>query len=132
VNQTLVLHPAIGTNTSKDLDSQHFAVIKLGGTQYKVVIGDVIVAEKIKNWDIGETHQVDQVLLTGTKDYTKIGRPLVPNASVSLHVEEQTKDEKVIIFKKRRRKNSQRKNGFRREVTLVRVTGIEPGDHVPL
>ena len=65
-----------------------------------------------------------QVLLLGSASETVVGRPLVPDARVVCSVEEQTKDAKVVIFKKRKRKASRRRNGFRRMVTLLRVTDI--------
>ncbi|CAN0032050.1 unnamed protein product [Discosporangium mesarthrocarpum] len=101
-----------------------FAVIRLGNTQYKVTKDDVIVAEKVVGAAIGTTLDIRDVLLVGTRQETIIGRPVVGGASVKLLVEEQTKDAKVIVFKKRRRKSSQRTKGHRREVTLLRVTEI--------
>ena len=64
------------------------------------------------------------MLLVGTAKATVVGRPVVPDARVVCSVEEQTKDAKVVIFKKRRRKASRRRNGFRRQVTLLRVLDI--------
>jgi len=67
----------------------------------------------------------DNVMLLGSQEETYIGQPYINNVSVTLECEEQTKDKKVIIFKKRRRKASQRKTGFRRDVTILRVTDIQ-------
>lgn len=98
-----------------------FAVVKLGGTQYKVAKDDIIVVGKLRA-SIGSIVPVRDVLLVGTVHETVIGRPLIPNAEVSFHVEEQTKDEKVIVFKKR--DNYRRRKGFRRDVTLLRCVDI--------
>ncbi|KAG5192648.1 ribosomal protein L21-like protein [Tribonema minus] len=105
-----------------------FAVIKLGGTQYKVTVDDVIAAEKVKGPDIGELIDVKDVLLLGTEERTWVGRPTVPGARVQMLVEEHTKDQKVVIFKMRRRKSSRRTRGFRRDVTVLRVMEIEHKD----
>lgn len=66
-----------------------------------------------------------QVHMIGSPELTRVGRPWVEGANVKCEVEEQTKDAKVIIFKKKRRKGYKRKNGFRREVTVLRVLGID-------
>ena len=102
-----------------------FAVVRLGGTQYKVARDDVIVAEHLKHAVVGEDLVLDEVLLVGTEATTVVGRPLVPDARVVCAVEEQTKDAKVVVFKKRRRKASRRRTGHRRLVTLLRVLDIE-------
>jgi large subunit ribosomal protein L21 len=68
------------------------------------------------------------VLLLGNVNQTIVGRPLVKGAVVRARVEEQTLDEKIDIFKKKRRKNYRRWNGFRREVTVLRVTDVVPID----
>jgi large subunit ribosomal protein L21 len=129
VTHSVVSHPppshAFAAPPTPENCAPVFAVIALGGTQYKVTLNDVIVAEKVKNIGVGETMNVPDVLLVGSVDRTWVGRPLVPGALVTMEVEEQTKDKKVIIFKKRRRKSSQRKQGFRREVTMLRVTGVK-------
>ena len=122
-----MIHPFI-TQERKDelasLTGKKFAVIQLSGTQFKVTVDDVIVTNKIGDYDIAENVEVKDVLLIGSQDMTVIGRPYVLGASVVLEVEEQTKDAKVIIFKKKRRKNYQRKTGFRRCVTMLRVKEI--------
>lgn len=101
-----------------------FAVINLAGTQYKVTKGDVLFAEKIIDAKVGEILSLDQVLLLGSKEETVVGRPFVDGAKVHARVEEQTFDEKVIVFKMKRRKNYRRKQGHRRPVTVLRVTDI--------
>ena len=103
---------------------EKFAVISLSGTQFKVAVDDVINTHLIHGYDIGETMILTDVLLVGAQNSTWIGRPVVKGASVVLEVEEHTKDAKVIIYKKKRRKNYKRKTGFRRDVTILRVKEI--------
>ncbi|KAF1790277.1 Ribosomal protein L21-like [Phytophthora cactorum] len=113
----------------------YFAVVKLAGTQYKVTQGDVVITEKIKEAKVGEIMDIDEVrhcsqrvLLLGNVNQTIVGLPLVEGAKVRARVEEQTLDAKIDIFKKKRRKNYRRWNGFRRQVTVLRVMDIVPID----
>src|SRR5260370_35947676 len=99
-----------------------FAVIKTGGKQYTVAADDVLKVEKVKG-EPGEIVQFGEVLVVGGDNVT-LGLPTIAGASVAAEVLEQGRGEKVIAFKKRRRKNSRRKRGHRQEFTLVRVTEI--------
>jgi large subunit ribosomal protein L21 len=105
---------------SKDL----FAIAEFSGTQFKLAVDDTLVADKIEGVDIGETIDISDVLLVGSRKATVVGRPFVAGAKVLAAVEEITKDKHLITLKFRRRKNSQTKRGFRREVTILRVTDI--------
>ena len=96
-----------------------FAVIKTGGKQYKVAPNDVIRVEKLPG-QAGDTVTLDQVLM----DDDNVGAPTVACASVTATLLEQTRGEKVIIFKKKRRQNYRRKKGHRQELTVLRITGI--------
>jgi len=96
-----------------------FAVIKTGGKQYKVAPNDVILVEKLPGL-AGDTVTLDQVLMVGDK----IGAPLVAGASVTATLVEQTRGEKVIIFKKKRRQNYRRKKGHRQDLTVLRIAAI--------
>ena len=96
-----------------------FAVIKTGGKQYKVAKNDVVVVERLAG-EAGSTITLDQVLMVGEK----IGAPLVAGAAVTATVVEQTRGDKVIIFKKKRRQNYRRKNGHRQDLTVLRITDI--------
>ena len=121
-NQCFVAnHPANDTATEADV----FAVLKLSGSQYKVTIGDVLTVNKVPEAEVGKSLHIDDVLLVGTPNQTIVGAPLVPNARVTLEVEEQKKDKKVIVFKKKRRQGYQRKNGARRHITVLRVAAID-------
>ena len=96
-----------------------FAVIETGGKQYKVAPNDVIRVEKLPG-AAGDTVTFDRVLMLDGK----VGAPVVAGASVTGTVVEQARSDKVIVFKKRRRQNSRRKNGHRQSLTVVRITGI--------
>jgi large subunit ribosomal protein L21 len=99
-----------------------FAVIRTGGKQYKVASGDVLSIEKVAG-DVGAELKLGEVLLIGG-DTTKTGAPLVEGASVTAEIMAQGKGEKVIAFKKKRRKNTHRKRGHRQPFTEIKITGI--------
>ncbi len=99
-----------------------FAVIKTGGKQYRVAEKDVITIDKIKGAP-GDLIEFAEVLIVGG-DNAMVGTPTVAGASVAGEVVEQTRDAKVIAFKKRRRKNSRRKRGHRQELSVIRITEI--------
>jgi len=104
-----------------------FAIVELGGSQHKVTTDDVIVVNRLKpveDFKIGSVHTLKNIMLLGSTHLTLVGLPYVNGVEVDVMVEEITQDAKVIIFKKRRRKNSQRKNGYRRDLTLLRVLDI--------
>ena len=126
-NATKVLHRDPETPAPTTTNGDRFAVVRLGGTQYKITKDDVIVAEKL-DVQVGADLIIDEVLLVGSDLATVVGRPTVPRAFVKCAVEEQTRDAKVVVFKKRRRQNSRRRNGHRRHVTLLRVLDIDAGD----
>ena len=100
-----------------------FAVIKTGGKQYRVAAQDVLTIEKLEA-EAGQVVSFDEVLMVGEGADVKVGVPTVAGAVVSAEVVEQTRGDKVIIFKKRRRKNSRRKQGHRQDLTKVRITEI--------
>lgn len=102
-----------------------FAVVALSGTQYKVCVGDTIIADHIEGADIGDIVSYPEVLLVGSRKATVVGRPYVTHSEVVCSVEELTRDKKVITFKTRRRKASRRIRGFRRRVTVLRVDSIK-------
>ncbi len=99
-----------------------FAVIKTGGRQYRVVPDDVLEIGKIAG-DVGTIVQLDEVLVLGG-DTPTLGMPTVAGASVAAEVLLHKRGPKVIAFKKRRRKNSRRKRGYRDEITVLRITEI--------
>src|ERR1700692_3451175 len=99
-----------------------FAVIKTGGRQYRVVPDDVLEIGKIAG-DVGTIVQLGEVLMLGG-DTPVLGAPSVAGATVAAEVLQHKRGPKVIAFKKRRRKNSRRKRGYRDEITVLRVTEI--------
>ena len=101
-----------------------YAVIKTGGKQYRVTPGDVIVVEKLLG-DAGAKVKLDKVLIVGEdgKD-PEVGAPMVSNAAVNCEVMDQSRADKVIVFKKKRRQGYKRKKGHRQNQTVLRVLDI--------
>jgi len=99
-----------------------FAVIKTGGRQYRVVAEDVLEVGKIEG-EVGTIIQLGQVLVLGG-DTPVLGLPMVEGATVAAEVLSHKRGPKIISFKKRRRKNSRRKRGYRDEITVLRITEI--------
>ncbi len=99
-----------------------FAVIKTGGRQYRVVPDDVLEIGKIAG-DVGTIVQLGEVLVVGG-DTPVLGVPTIAGATVAAEVLDHKRGAKVISFKKRRRKNSRRKRGYRDEITVIRITEI--------
>ena len=101
-----------------------FAVFKTGGKQYRVSENDVFVVEKLAG-EAGATVEFNEVLMIGEDGKAPtVGTPTIDKAAVFGEVVRQTRGEKIIIFKKRRRQNSRRKNGHRQDLTLIKITGI--------
>lgn len=101
-----------------------YAVIRTGGKQYKVAKNDVVVVEKLAG-EAGKTVELGDVLMVVDGATAKVGSPTLAGAKVTATVLEQAKGEKVIVFKKRRRKNSRRKNGHRQFETTLRIVDIK-------
>ena len=97
-----------------------YAVVRTGGKQYKIVENDVVSVEKIEG-AVGDKFEISDVLMVGSK----IGAPLVAGAKVLAEIVRQFRDEKVIIFKKRRRHNYRRKKGHRQYLTEIKITAIQ-------
>jgi large subunit ribosomal protein L21 len=100
-----------------------YAVIKTGGKQYRVAANDELAIEKLDG-DAGSQVEFTEVLMIGGAGEPKVGKPLIPGAKVLAELVEQTRGPKLIAFKKRRRKNSRRKNGHRQHLSLVRIKDI--------
>jgi len=99
-----------------------FAVIRTGGKQYRVAPNDVIEIEKIAG-NPGDIVELGEVLLLGG-DEPKAGKPLISGALVAAEVVEQGRGEKIIVFKKKRRKGYRRTKGHRQLLTTIRITEI--------
>jgi large subunit ribosomal protein L21 len=100
-----------------------FAVIRTGGKQYRVTRNAVLKVEKLEA-EPGSTVTFSDVLALGGDGGTTIGTPVVAGASVTATVLAQDRLDTVIVFKKRRRQNSRRRNGHRQHVTVLRVAAI--------
>jgi large subunit ribosomal protein L21 len=106
-----------------------FAVIKTGGRQFRVAPDDVLEIGKIAG-EVGAIVQLSEVLVVGG-DTPVLGTPMVAGATVAAEVLQHKRGPKVISFKKRRRKNSRRKRGYRDELTVLRVTEILTDNATP-
>ena len=95
-----------------------FAIFQTGGKQYRVTVGDVVKVEKINATDRVE---FDQVLMVGDR----VGAPLVDGARVVAEILEQKRNDKVLVFKKKRRQNYRRTRGHRQHVTVLKITEIK-------
>lgn len=100
-----------------------YAIIRTGGKQYRVQKDDVLKVELL-DVKAGDKVTLDEVLMIGTDGSAKIGAPHVAGASVTATVLENKKDDKIIVFKKKRRQNYRRKNGHRQNLTVLKITGI--------
>jgi large subunit ribosomal protein L21 len=108
---------------SKKKRDAMFAVIRTGGKQYKVAKNDVIFVEKLPA-EAGASIDLDDVLMVGDEEGTTAGTPELGGVHVSATVLEQKRDDKIIVFKKKRRHNYRRKNGHRQYLTVLRITDI--------
>jgi large subunit ribosomal protein L21 len=99
-----------------------FAVIRTGGKQYRVAKGDVLEIERLPG-DAGASVTFGEVLMAGGK----VGAPFLSGASVTGEIVAQERADKVVAFKKKRRKNTHRKRGHRQLLTKVKITGISAG-----
>ena len=102
-----------------------FAIVKTGGKQYRVGVGDQITVERLEG-DVGAAISLDQVLAVGG-DAPKIGTPVVAGALVTAKIVQQARGTKIIVFKKKRRKNYRRKRGHRQELTVLKIEEISAG-----
>ncbi|CAG0974248.1 MAG: 50S ribosomal protein L21 [Rhodocyclaceae bacterium] len=100
-----------------------YAVIKTGGKQYRVAAGEKLKVEQMPA-DIGAEVVLDQVLMVGEGDSVKLGQPLLSGASVKATVLAQGRADKVQIFKMRRRKHYQKRQGHRQNYTELRIDSI--------
>jgi len=100
-----------------------FAIVQIGGKQYKVASGDVLRVEKLEA-EAGHTVQFAEVLMVVDGGKTALGSPMLKGAAVAAEVVAHEKGDKIIVFKKKRRQNYRRKNGHRQNYTVVKITGI--------
>ena len=101
-----------------------FAVIQTGGKQYKVKASDILKIEKLKNSKPESKIEFNEVLAYGDDKTLEIGSPLVKGAKVEAELMKNSKNRTILIFKKRRRQNSRRKNGHRQQYSLIKIKKI--------
>ena len=101
-----------------------FAVIKTGGKQYKVKAGEIIKVEKLLDSKAESKVEFKEVLAYGDDKVIELGEPIISGAKVEADLIKNSKNRTVLIFKKRRRKNSRRKNGHRQQYSLIRINKI--------
>jgi large subunit ribosomal protein L21 len=101
-----------------------FAVIKTGGKQYKVNAGEILKIEKLEESKPNSTIEFKEILAYGNDKNIELGLPIIKGAKVEAELIKNGKNRTVLIFKKRRRKNSRRKNGHRQLYSLIRINKI--------
>ena len=101
-----------------------FAVIQSGGKQYKVRSGEILKIEKLPDSKENSKIEFKEILAYGDNKVIEIGAPIVQGAKVEADLIKNSKNRTVLIFKKRRRQNSRRKNGHRQEYSMIRINKI--------
>ena len=101
-----------------------YAVIQTGGKQYKVRSGEILKIEKLPNSKPDTKIEFKEILAYGDEKVIEIGAPTVQGAKVEANLIKNSKNRTVLIFKKRRRQNSRRKNGHRQEYSMIRINKI--------
>ncbi len=107
-----------------------FAVIQTGGKQYKVKASEILKIEKLENDKLKSKIEFNEILAYGDDKTIEVGSPLVQGAKVEAELIKNGKNRTVLIFKKRRRKNSRRKNGHRQQYSLIKINKIFSKDGV--
>ena len=105
-----------------------YAVIKTGGKQYKVKSGEILKIEKLPKIKENTKIEFNEILAYGDSKLIELGDPIVKGAKVEANLIKNTKNRKILIFKKRRRQNSRRKNGHRQQYSMIRVEKIYSKD----
>ena len=101
-----------------------YAVIQSGGKQYKVTSGEILKIEKLPNSKTDTKIEFNDILAYGDNKVIEIGSPTIQGAKVEANLVKNSKNRTVLIFKKRRRQNSRRKNGHRQEYSMIRINKI--------
>ena len=101
-----------------------YAVIQSGGKQYKVKSGEILKIEKLPNSKSDTQIEFNDILAYGDNKVIEIGSPTIQGAKVEANLIKNSKNRTVLIFKKRRRQNSRRKNGHRQEYSMIRINKI--------
>ena len=101
-----------------------YAVIKTGGKQYKVKSGEILKVEKLPETKPDTKIEFKEVLAYGDNKIIEVGSPIVQGAKVEANLIKNSKNRTILIFKKRRRQNSRRKNGHRQEYSMIKINKI--------
>ena len=101
-----------------------YAVIQTGGKQYKVKSGEILKIEKLPDSKVDTKIEFNEILAYGDNKIIEVGSPIVQGAKVEANLIKNSKNRTVLIFKKRRRQNSRRKNGHRQEYSMIRINKI--------
>ncbi|MGD0073704.1 MAG: 50S ribosomal protein L21 [Candidatus Binataceae bacterium] len=103
-----------------------FAIVKTGGKQYQVAVGDQVTVERLEG-EVGSQVSLNEVLAIGGGEAPVVGTPTVAAAMVRAKIVQQPRSGKIIVFKKKRRKNYRRKHGHRQELTVLKIEEISRG-----
>jgi large subunit ribosomal protein L21 len=103
-----------------------YAIVEIAGHQYKVQKDQLVYVNRLNNEE-GSKVSFDQVLLVDNNGSVTVGAPAISGAQVTAKIEQHLKGDKVIVFKKKRRKGYRKKNGFRASLTAIRIDGITAG-----
>ena len=98
-----------------------YAIIQTGGKQYKVKAGEILKIERLEDSKLENKVEFKEILAYGDNKVIEIGSPTIQGAKVEANLIKNSKNRTVLIFKKRRRQNSRRKNGHRQEYTMIRI-----------
>ena len=115
--------PVVSEGMHKEKERAMFAVIKSGGRQFKVSVGQTLEVERLRIED-GEQIRIEEVLLISDADRSLVGTPFIDNAAVLATVEGQTRGEKLIVFKYKSKKRYRHRRGHRQELTVLRIDDI--------
>ncbi|HEX9784566.1 MAG TPA: 50S ribosomal protein L21, partial [Opitutaceae bacterium] len=100
------------------------ATIQTQEKQFNISAGDVLVVDRFPDTEIDTTIEINQVLTTGTGSDLHLGTPFIDGASVKATVVEHKRGEKIVVFKKRKRKGYERKQGYRQELSVIKIESI--------
>ncbi len=100
------------------------ATIKTQGKQFNVTAGDVLVVDRFPGAEVGSTIEINEVLTAGTGADIRVGTPFLDGASVKATVVEHKRGDKIIVFKKKKRKGYERKQGHRQELSVIKIESI--------
>jgi large subunit ribosomal protein L21 len=101
------------------------ATIKTQGQQFTVAEGDILVVNRYPNTEAGATVEITDVLAAGEGESFRVGRPILAGATVSAKILEHKRGEKIVVFKKKKRKGYERKQGHRQELSVIKIESIK-------